>query len=429
MLDERNPVWAGAPRLFAYMSRLNMIMRAGESVVPVAMFLGDIGYYVGIEDKGLGAQAREKGLIAAGFDFDRINPDGLKRSQLSGKDLLTPGGHPYAALVLPAVEALRPDAALRIAELAEAGLPVIFTGHAPRRSEGLKDHAANDAIVRHAMARAIRAGARIVPEAELPATLRAIGIRANLRFLGDASDLVFVERRIGKRSFYFIYNRGQTDRTTDFVTPARGGAERWDAMNGSTQPVSSAADPAGTKVTLTLAGGQSALIVIDPAKQPEIVRQPSKAETRTLPVAGWTLSLRGHVTGGAPLEATRRNVSLGDWSADPELAHFSGTGAYSTSFDLPAGWLRRGAQIRLDLGAVHDMATVSINGRVLPALISKPWTLNVAEALREGKNRIEVAVANVPQNAMIDPKSSTFRKLAPVPAGLVGPVKLTLSWP
>ncbi len=109
---------------------------------------------------------------------------------------------------MPAVEALRPEVALRIAQLAEAGLPVLFTGVPPRRSEGMEGRAANDAIVKTAMARTLSAGARVVPETSLAASLTALDIPPNLRFLSDSTDFSFVERKAGKRGIYFIRNRG-----------------------------------------------------------------------------------------------------------------------------------------------------------------------------------------------------------------------------
>ncbi|WP_380879250.1 hypothetical protein ACFB49_21200 [Sphingomonas sp. DBB INV C78] len=429
MLDERNPVWAGMPRLFRYMARLNAIMRQGESVVPVAMFYGEIGYYVGVEDHGLASQQREKALIAAGYDFDRINPDGLARSRMVGKQLQTPGGHRYAALILPAVEAMRPETARRIAELADAGLPVIFSQAPPRRSEGLKDRAANDALVRSAILKATGAGAQVVPEAGLAACLQKAGVPANVRFLEAVQDLTFVERRIGDRHLYFMHNRGQSDQKADFLTPLRGKAERWDAMDGVIRPIATTSHEGGMRIDLTLRPGESGLIVVDPAATPSPVAATSPSAQIVLPAAGWSLSVKGHVTGGAPYIETLKSVSLGDWSTFHGLARFSGIGTYSRSFKLPPGWKGKDRRISLELGAVHDMATVSVNGRALPPAISAPWSVDVTDAIRTGTNRVEIAVANVPQNAMIDPANPSLRKLAPVPAGLSGPVRLVISTP
>jgi hypothetical protein len=52
--------------------------------------------------------------------------------------------------------------------------------------------------------------------------------------------------------------------------------------------------------------------------------------------------------------------------------------------------------------------------------------VDLTPALKAGHNRLAIAVYNSPNNAMIDPKRTGFKSLAPVPAGLVGPVRLDI---
>lgn len=424
MLDERNPIWAGIPRLTAYTSRLNAVLRQGRNVVPVAMFYGGIGYYVGIEDGGAGAERREKALIAGGYDYDRINPDALSRSYVAGRALVTPGGQRYPVLVLPATTSLRAETAETIARFAQAGLPVLFTRAAPARETGLLDHAARDRRVKAAMARVMRAGGRIIPETALVGALRSARIPANLAFQADASGLVFVERRVGKRVVYFIDNPGPAPRDASFVSPVRGGAEQWDAMEATRTSAQAVSSPQGTRITLPLAAGGSALIVIDPDRAQGETAMPAVVDEMTLPMDGWHLAVDGHVSAGAALSKDMGVVSLGDWSMLPGLAAFSGIGRYTRTMSLRPGWLAPGRRTVLVMANVHDMATVTVNNRTLPSLISAPWRVDITDALSTGANRIEIAIANVPQNAMIDPKQPGFRDLKPVPAGLDGPVSL-----
>jgi hypothetical protein len=78
----------------------------------------------------------------------------------------------------------------------------------------------------------------------------------------------------------------------------------------------------------------------------------------------------------------------------------------------------------LDLGKVHDMAVVTLNGRALPPAITAPYRVDLTSALRAGKNTLAIAVYNNPNNAMLDAKAAGFKLLQPVPAGLVGPVRV-----
>ena len=425
MLQETNPVWAGVPALTAYMARLNAVLRQGEAVVPLALLHDRIGFYEGMDGRGEAGRERTAGLLASGYDYDRINLDGLVASRAEKKQLVTPGGHRFAALVLPDIASLRAEAAEQIADLAEKGVPVFFTGEIPRRETGLLDHAARDLRVQRAMERTVKAGAQLLPDENLGTALRSSGIPSNLRFKKEGTDLFFVERRLGSRRVYFIHNGGTQPRDASFVSPVSGRVERWDAMTGRIDLVTTARNGSGLDVPLELAPGTSALLVIDAAGKPGAGDAMSAVSTLDLPRDGWLLEARGHGTGGAEIKRDIPAASLGDWKVIG-LDRFAGTGRYTRDFTLPRGWLRPGYRVELTLAGVHDMALVTVNGRALPAMISAPWTIDVTSALRNGSNRMEIAISNVPQNAMIDPKKPAFSKLVPVAAGLDGPVTLKL---
>ena len=425
-LNETNPVWPAMKPLAAYMGRLQAVMQAGEPVVPVAWFYGRYGYYIGIEDDGAGKQAGEKAFLAAGYDFDRINPDSIAQARVEGRRLISKGGHAYGVLVLPPIDGIRADTMEAIAGFAKAGLPVFFTDHAPRRDEGLADAKKRDARVKKAVDAAMKAGAKIVPAAELPAAIRAAGVAGNLRFEGDASDLVFVQRLVDGQTVTFVHNRSDSARNVTLSLPGVGGVTRWNAMDGSVRPVSASATADMTRLPLSLASGESALLVLDPKARPQTLAAPALIGSATLPAEGWALSVSGHVA-RKPYAHDFGKVALQDWSKVPQLAGFSGEANYSRSITVDPSWFKQGARVSLDLGQVYDMATVTINGRTLPPVIAAPFRLDVTDALRPGANMLKVTVANVPQNGMIDPSNPAFKKLKPVAAGWVGAGRLEAS--
>ena len=148
-------------------------------------------------------------------------------------------------------------------------------------------------------------------------------------------------------------------------------------------------------------------------------------QRQALPVDGWSLSASGH-SGREPFAASMGTVALGDWRSVPSLARFAGNGTYRRTIRVEAGWLKPGQRVMLDLGAVHDMATVTVNGRALPPAIAAPFRIDITQAVRAGDNDLSIAVANTPQNAMIDPNAGGYKNLKPVAAGLVGPVTLEI---
>ncbi|WP_196221839.1 glycosyl hydrolase [Sphingobium sp. CAP-1] len=423
MFNETNPIWPAVKPLAAYIGRLQSVMQAGEAVVPIAYFYGRTGYYAGIEDDGAGKQDAEKAFIAGGYDFDRINPDSIMNARVEKHLLVSKGGQRYPVLVLPPIDGIRAETAERIAAFARAGLPIFFTDRAPVRDAGLADMKRRDARVKKAIAAALKAGAKVVPAEGITDALRSAAIPANLTFVGDASDLVYVQRRIDGRTVTFVHNRGQAAKAVALVLPGTGGLSRWNAMDGSIAPASASAAAGATQMQLALAPGESALLVLDPKAMPQTVAAPTSLGRVAIPADGWTLSVDGRAM-RKPYVQDFGTVALKDWREVPALAGFAGVATYRRSISVDAGWLTGGTKVMLDLGQVHDMATVSVNGRSLPPLITAPYRVDLTGALRAGQNDLAVTIANVPQNAMIDPTDPTYRKLKPVAAGWVGPVVL-----
>jgi hypothetical protein len=425
LLAETNPLWPGLRRLTAYVARMQALMRQGTSVVPVALYLNEIGYYDGIEGRGEKHNPIERALLSGGYDYDRINAQSLLAAHVADGQLVTAGGAKFPALVLPPIDALRAEVAERIADFARAGLPVFFLDHTPARELGFLDYRARDARIAAAMGQVMANGGQIVRRAELGDRLYAAKIPANLRFAGNGADIIFVQRAIDGRTVTFLHNNAQERRDASFDIAAKGRLTRWDAMTGKTALHAFTASANGMRVPLSLAPGESALLVVDPAGTPE---QPSQHKTvgeQALPASGWSLHVNGHGVGGVPIVRKVTLPALTDFANVEGLSRFSGTATYRTSFRVDPAWRKVGTRVILDLGEVHDMATVSVNDRALPILIGPDWTVDISGAIRRsGKNQIEIIVANVPNNAMIDPKKPSFKDIKPVPAGLIGPVTL-----
>lgn len=424
-LSDRNPVWPGLTQLAAYLTRMQAILQQGRSVVPVALFLNEIGYFDGIETHGQHGNEVEAALIAGGYDYDRINAHSLATARMEKGALVTRGGARYEVLVLPAIDALRAETAEKIAAFARAGLPVFFVDRVPEREIGWLDHQQRDARVRAAMDGARSTGARPVAVASLVQAIRSAGADGNLRFRVPSPDLIFVEREIGGRHYYFIHNMAADGQDATFSTKRKGPVSQFDAMTGHIGGLPVTADGEWTHIGLTLGAGRSALIEIGGAS-----RTPPRSERQVaeqmLPGDKWHLSVNGHASGGRPMAADVPLDGLKPWSSVPGLENFAGAGRYATSLSLPADWRGAGGKIVLDLGEVHDVAVVTVNGTALPPLIESPWHADISSLVREGANEIVVTVYNVPQNALIDRSRPGYRDLAMMPAGLVGPVKASL---
>jgi hypothetical protein len=124
----------------------------------------------------------------------------------------------------------------------------------------------------------------------------------------------------------------------------------------------------------------------------------------------WKLVLEG--TGFPRLEKTLAH--LASWTDDASTRHFSGTGRYSLSFDLPPAYVADDVQLRLDLGTVGNVAEVALNGANVGTQWLRGQMLEITGSVRPGANRLVVLVTNTLINRV-----SGFKGPPPVPESLV----------
>jgi hypothetical protein len=132
-------------------------------------------------------------------------------------------------------------------------------------------------------------------------------------------------------------------------------------------------------------------------------------------------------------------TDLQDWSQRPEpgIKYYSGIATYHKTFDLPMNVEREGRPILLDLGVVHNMARVRLNGQDLGIVWCAPWRVDITQAVKAQDNRLEIDVANLWPNRLIGDKSlppdqrigwttfNPYRTHSPLlPSGLLGPLSI-----
>ncbi len=103
----------------------------------------------------------------------------------------------------------------------------------------------------------------------------------------------------------------------------------------------------------------------------------------------------------APAKATFEQLQSWTENADAGVKYFSGTATYSKDFDLPADLPGSRRELWLDLGAVKNLAEVSLNGKSLGILWKPPFRVNVTAAARPGRNTLEIKVTNLWPNRLI----------------------------
>ena len=138
---------------------------------------------------------------------------------------------------------------------------------------------------------------------------------------------------------------------------------------------------------------------------------------------------------GAPASAKFAQLTPLNENAEPGIKYFSGEASYAKDFTTPRSW-KRGQPLWLDLGSVHELAEVRVNGRLAGSTWHAPYRVDIGAAVKPGRNRLDVKVANLWVNRLIGDAQPGAQKItwtampsyradAPLrPSGLIGPVKL-----
>lgn len=236
-------------------------------------------------------------------------------------------------------------------------------------------------------------------------TLRGMGVQPD--FQSDAI-LRYAHRRLGRTEIYFVANPSDNALESRCVFRVAGlRPECWDPLTGTTHPLPEFTVAGGrTSVAIRFEPRQSFFIVFSessPGRPGTGVNFPALSAIQ--PVEGpWEVTFGPEWAGPGRVEFPR----LIDWTANPNdsIRYFSGVATYRTSF-TPSGELaarltgRKKGQIWLDLGALHDMARVYMNGQDLGVIWTPPLRVDVTSALRSGVNLLEVEVANRWRNRLV----------------------------
>ncbi len=426
----RNETWAeGEMRAWTdYLARSAWMLRQGRAGADIAWFQGEGAA------NGLPYAEGGRPAIPAGYDFDYLDADSLIE-RLSVKDgrVVLPSGASYAVLVIPpAVQRLSLPVLRKLDALTAAGALVV--GERPKASPtlsgGVEAQAEWTRLVDKLWAGPIRTGS---VEAAL-----AGKATPTVRGEGMGTNFVWTQRVLEDGEVFFVNNT--TDKPLALSPSFRitGKApDLWRADTATTEPAPYVQQDGRTEVTLNLAPYESVFVVF---------RAPSQAAVRPATPAPASTLLRTVETiwrvkfepgWGAPTEPVvmERLAPLNE-SQDPGVRYYSGAATYATTLEVPRQWLKKGQPMVLDLGEVHEFATVTLNGKTLPVQWKPPYSVDVTDALKVGRNILSVRVVNFWANRMIGDqqpgaKPLTFAPIQPFKAsdplmtsGLLGPVTL-----
>ena len=467
--DDGNPWWIAMPDVSRYLQRASYLLRQGQPVADVAVYLPDDDawshFVPGHMPSMIDALADRIGpevvaqVLEAGFGLDFVD-DGTVRAwgRVEGGALAV-GPNRYRAVVLPRVERL-PLATLRTLDaLAAAGGVVIATGGLPADAAGFAATDAERREVRETAERLFRssdARGRLVTEAP-DALRRALAQAAtpDVVLAPAAPDVGFVHRRTADADIYFLANTANVPRKTvaTFRVDAARRAEWWDPMTGQVRAAAAGKAGRALAVALDLEPYGSRFLVFTARRLPEGGTAGAARPRPPIDIStGWTVRF-----GDAPAVPL---ASLRSWTDDDRTRHFSGVATYEREVVLPAPLVENGARVRLDLGEarpfpppgakarlqalvdapVREAAVVEVNGRRAGSVWCPPYALEIGSLLHAGANTITIRVGNLAINHLAGHALPDYRllnlrygvrfepqdmdDLQPIPSGLLGPIRL-----
>jgi hypothetical protein len=235
-----------------------------------------------------------------------------------------------------------------------------------------------------------------------------------------------------------VNNRSDRYETVDASFRLTGFApELWHAETGKSETVSYKMAAGRTTVPLRLDPWGAVFVVFRRAteKTSLTLRRVVEADVATLD-GPWQVSFQ--TDRGAPPSITLAKLSSWSDHPDPGVKYFSGTGTYTKTIDAPAGWLKAGVRLWIDLGEVKNLAEVAVNGKSLGIVWHAPYRVDATDALRTGANQLTIKVTNSWVNRLIGDeqpeatKKYTFTTVKPYKAnspllssGLLGPVRIS----
>ena len=441
--------WEEARGYFDYLSRCQFLLQQGQFQADALYFYGE-----GVS-KFVPSHEFLRPTLPQGYDFDAINAELVLHGLAVEHGRWTlPSGMSYRVLVLPVDGVMSPAVLRRIRELVEEG--GIVAGAKPQRAPGLQSYPHSDEEIKALAAemwgnvdgaktktRDLGKG-RIYSVASLGEVFAKERIAPDFAFNGGAkgTELGFLHRSTDDSEMYFVSNRKDREEKVECTFRVAGKRPKlWNAVTGESRPA----------VAFKQAGGLTTIpLRFDPYGSMFLIfREPIGADvqgegstnfptySKDTEIQGpWAVSFDPKWGGPSNVEFDK----LQSWTTRPEdgIKYYSGTATYRKTFDLPPALQGSNVRITINLGVMKYVAQVRLNGKDFGTVWTKPFRIDITDAVKPSGNVVEIDVANLWPNRIIGdsllPPARRFTHTNIVytqdtplwESGLLGPVELEL---
>ncbi len=381
-------------------------------------------------------------LQDAGWTYEFFDGSLLRHDQVSFADgLVQPDGPGYQALIVYQSE-LDPDAAAHLLDWARQGLKVLVvngtrelkllvrglhTTHerAAVRTPGL-DGRDEELAATMAELIALPTVAAIDDPAKTVAALRDLGVRGRAEFTSENAHVLSHLREDGDLLhlylYQFRYEAGEPVEV-EVALAGTGAAYRIDGWTGTIRPHTGVRqDVDRTRLTVTLAPGETALLTLDRSAPPGPASTPVRSEA-VAELTEWAVAIESWDAGEPELITEDRGLGyqtrevrpttavtrieagtgrLRPWRDIPEVGPgVSGVGEYRSSLRLDQR-PQTGHRYLLDLGSTAGgLGSVRVNDGEPKGFDTSAPVVDVTAELRAGDNAITVRVSSSLNNRLL----------------------------
>jgi hypothetical protein len=437
MWFNRLETWAEQARAWTdYIARSCFLLQQGKAVM-------DGAYFYGEESSATGINHARAPRIAEGYNYDFVNSESLLNEfSVQGGRLVTKSDMQYRVLYLGGTSNWMTLPVLnKVRSLVKDG--AIVVGLPPTDSPSMSDNVAawkaeqREVWATGAVQRQVGRG-KVYRTLNLDDVLGAENIQPDFKYIKPDQDAIvqFTHRRDGDTDIYFVNNRADhvAYTTADFRVTGKA-PEFWTADTGKIQPAPYTIHDGVTTVSLRMEPRDAFFVVFRQSTASMSREIAAPIRTTITNVSGpWQVEFQAGR--GAPKSAEFSGLS--DWSNNSNLGikYFSGVATYTKKIDVPASALTSGARIELDLGKVHEMAEVAVNGKPEGIAWKPPYRVDITDAVKIGENTLSIKVVNLWPNRLIGDQQPGMKKVAfapnstykandpLLPSGLIGPVEI-----
>lgn len=410
--------WDLSQPFIDYMNRIQAVVQRGT-------FVADVLYYYGDHVPNI---AVHKGFNRAGalpgYDFDVTNEEVLLKLKVVNDKVVVPSGLSYRVLVLPDHKILSLEVLEKIHSLLKQG--AIVLGPKPERLVSLvggesaqrKFHQLADRLWGKKPATTGRkkvGNGFLVWGQTSRQFLQGDGVTPDFKVLDVERqlDYQYIHYTIEGDDVYFVCNQTDQTRSVDCLfSVSKKQPELWNPVTGQITTAKAFKQSEGlTAVPMVFDPYGSCLVVfrntIDATKEGTKVSNAPVLHVVKEIQRPW--QVRFDPAWGGP--ASIKFTALTDWTRHPieGIKYYLGKATYTNTFGLKPVHNKR---YWIQLNEIKDVgiAALFLNNKEIGIAWTKPFRMEITDALKSGQNRLEITVANTWQNRLIGDRDKTQDK-------------------